>query len=642
MDIVNSSSFEQKSGDDLERRRISVLFADLVGSTDLMETLGSDEYAVSLRSFHSLCTDAVRSRGGTLAQYQGDGVMCFFGYPTVAEDDASHAVSAALDILGALQSLGDRLGHRLQTRIGIASGNAIISRGSDQFGGETVGACVNLASRLQDLAETGTILICDDTLELVGGAFKARSQGMKKVKGFADLKLVHEVIDVATGAITRFDARRNRFDGPLVGRQGPLDSLLSGLAEARTGKGYSIGLCGPAGIGKSRIFRALEEHEDAANIPSFVLQCASEYDTVSLHPVSTYLDWITGVRRVDTSAVRRQKLTRLFQTVWNADDQETDLLLDLIAPETVEGPPDGDDTATLKRGRAFDVLIARMFGAVGRHKAFKLIFEDIHWSDPTTLEFLARVAKRIDEFPVLLIATTRPEGEELLGQCGLKEQIVLEPLSQEHAETLARTVSQMRGLDSATIKEIVRMAEGVPLFLEEYAKVAGRDYKGKQASVPLSLSGIVLAKLDQLKDFQLDFAKAGAVLGRNFATATVALMRNLSPAQATHIQESLFSQQILFPDADGQCMFGHALIRQGVYETLDFERKKALHLKAAQLYCEGEIEDVKHQPRSLHPISRMAAMPALRPSGISRLHGPTRATARCRRPRQILQMRLDK
>ncbi|MCJ8192044.1 adenylate/guanylate cyclase domain-containing protein [Sphingomicrobium aestuariivivum] len=575
------------SGADFERRRISVLFADLVGSTDLMEALGADDYAATLRGFHSLCTTAVRSRGGTVAQYQGDGVMCFFGYPTAEEDDASRAVSAALEILASLDASNEGGDHPLATRIGIASGTAIIARGSDQFGGETVGACVNLASRLQDLAETGSVVICEDTLDLVGGSFKTRALGARKVKGFAEPKPVYEVNRAASADVTRFHARRDRFDGPLIGRQQTLETLLEGIRDARAGHGSSISLCGPPGIGKSRIFQALGDHEDVAGVPSFVLQCAPEYSSVALHPVTAYLDWVTGVRPSDSDEVRRRKLTRLFQAVWNADEKETTALLDLVAPTAPEGPPEGDDSATLKRQRSFDILIDRMFGSVGSDKAFTLVFEDVHWIDPTTLEFMARVAARVDEFPILLVATTRPEGEPAIEQCGFKQELRLEPLSAEHAGELARAVAAAHGLSPERIDEVVEMAEGVPLFLEEYAKLTSKHRdSGLQHRVPLSLSGIVLSKLDRLDEEQRNFAKAGSVLGRTFLAMTAAMMCNVAPAHAEQVQDELSHQQILEIDAADQCSFSHALIRDGIYDTLDADRRRALHLRAAHLLSE--------------------------------------------------------
>ena len=622
-----------------ERRRISVLFADLVGSTDLMEALGPDEYAATLRGFHSLCTNAVRSRGGTVAQYQGDGVMCFFGYPTADEDDATRAVSSALEILASLEA-GSNHSKAIATRIGIASGTAIIARGSDQFGGETVGPCVNLASRLQDLAERNTLVICEDTLDLIGNRFRIKSLGEKKVKGFADPKPVFEVSRASTAPLTRFDARRDRFDGPLVGREDTLGRLLDGVGKARSGQGYSISLCGPAGIGKSRIFHALGEHKDVAGIPTFVLQCSPEYSSVALHPVCAYLDWITGVRPADSDDLRRQKLGRLFDAVWNCDERETSQILDLVAPQAPAGPPEGDDTATLKRQKTFDMLIDRMFGSVGRDNLFILIFEDVHWIDPTTLEFMERIARRVDEFSVLLITTLRPEGSEIIAECPFAEAITLEPLSAEHAEKLARAVADRHGLSHEKIDQVVEMAEGVPLFLEEYAKLTTRRGPDAANSVPLSLSGIVLAKLNRLDEQQRNFAKAGAVLGRSFLAATAAMMCNVAPADARGVQDRLSTQQILQYDANQQCMFNHALIRDGIYDTLDLDRRKELHLRAARLLCE---QDGRETPASV-VASHFAkgAMHGWPPTGISKPRRATPATVQCPRRRPISPTRLSK
>ena len=304
--------------------------------------MGADDYAAALRGYHNICTEAIRSRGGTVAQYQGDGLMCFFGFPVVREDDACQAVLAALDMIAGLAAHNRGQDIELHTRIGVATGTAIVSLGTSHFGGETVGACLNLASRLQGQAAIDRIVICEDTRELIGDRFRVRNLGGLTLKGFAESRPGYEVAGVAAGLVSRFDARSDRNNTPRIDREAEGDVLTCGFARAQHGTGYSIRVNGFAGLGKSRITRDVFTDDALRGTPTFVLQCASEYTAVPLHPVRAYLDWITGVRTGDDAAMRRDKLARLFSVVWQADTDETELLLDLLAPEAASGPPEGD------------------------------------------------------------------------------------------------------------------------------------------------------------------------------------------------------------------------------------------------------------------------------------------------------------
>ena len=578
-----SASTLVERGSGAERRRLNVLFSDLIGSTDLMERLGADDYSAALRSYHSLCTEAIRAHGGTVAQYQGDGLMCFFGFPTAKEDDACQAVAAALDILASLAAHNKGQEVALHTRIGIATGTAIVSLGTSHFGGETVGACLNLASRLQDKAGQDRVIICEDTLELIGDRFRVRDLGRLALKGFAEPRLAFEVAGAAAGIVSRFDARIERNNTPRIDREREGEILASGFDRARQGTGHSIRVGGPAGLGKSRITRDIFASDELKGTPTFVLQCAPEYSAVPLHPIRAYLDWITGVRRDDDLAARRDKLARLFTVVWQADPDETELLLDLLAPAAPTGPPSGDETVNARRQRAFEVLSRRMFGAIGRSRAFAMIFEDVHWIDPTSLELLAYLLDQVPHYPILLIATYRSEAEPMMAPLNFGEVLHIGPLADRFAKQLALAATSSYDLDDEAIAKIVTLAEGVPLFLEEYARMTAKGKSGGLGSaIPLTLSGIVLSKLDHVDEPSRRFAKGASVMGRNFDASIVAAIFQFAPEAMPPILAALLAEQIVMETGEDSFAFSHALIRDGIYDTLEVGSRRKSHIAAAQ------------------------------------------------------------
>jgi class 3 adenylate cyclase len=576
-------------GSGAERRKLSVLFADLVGSTDLMEDLGPDDYAAALRGYHTICTEAIRSRGGTVAQYQGDGMMCFFGFPVVREDDACQAVLAALDMIAGLAAHNRGQEVALHTRIGIATGTAIVSLGTSHFGGETVGACLNLASRLQGQAATDRIVICEDTRELVGDRFRVRDLGRLSLKGFAEPRPGFEVAGAAAGLVSRFEARSNRNNTPRIDRETEGGVLARGFARAQQGTGYSIRVSGSAGLGKSRITRDVFADEALRGTPTFVLQCAPEYTSVPLHPVRAYLDWITGVRAGDDALARRDKLARLFTVVWQTDPDETGLLLDLLAPDAASGPPEGAETVTARRQRAFEVLSRRMFGAIGNARAFALIFEDVHWIDPTSLELLTYLLGQVRQYPLLLVATHRPEAEPALATSGFDEVLTIGPLPDRYAKDLALAAAASLGLEEGAIATIVGLAEGVPLFLEEYARLTAKQKARRSTStIPLTLTGIVHSKLDQIDEAGRRFAKGAAIMGRHFDPALVAAVFAFDDVAVEAIMAALLAEQIVLREDDGSATFSHALIRDGIYDTLDVPNRRRGHLAAARWLAGAE------------------------------------------------------
>lgn len=565
----------------VEHRGVTVLMADLVSSTARMEALGPEGYARLLRRFHTVCTDAVRAHGGMIAQYQGDGILCYFGFPTAGEDDACRAVEAALDIAGAFANGRDD--HLIKTRLGLSSGTVMLSADSDQFGGSAVGACINRAARLEALAEPNTVLICEDAMHLVGRMFQLQDMGEHNLAGFSKPQRVYQALRTRSGLTTRFEALRGHRSGPLIGRTAELQRLAALFRTARTEGGRSVILSAGPGFGKSRLVSAFLQGEAAAGAPSFVMQCAPEHVGTTLYPVRRYLEWLAGTAGGDDLAVRQAKLKRLITQVWGADPAETDILLDLLGPLGAERPMDASESIPLRRGRALTLLANKLFASVAGIGAFLVVIEDVHWIDPTSAQFVDILMDRVGLHPGLIVLTTRPEPP--FGN-GWPEAtlMALTPLDEGEARTLAlQALGNAAAADEGEIDELIRKSEGVPLFLLEYADMLRTAEPRAPGSIriPLSLGGMVQARLDRLTPAARTFARVGSALGRSFDPTLVEHIVGQGELAAKAATEELFAQRIAHPSVGTQgsdsVTFSHALIRDAIYSNMTSDLRRLVH-----------------------------------------------------------------
>lgn len=581
----------------VEHRGVTVLMVDLVSSTTRMEALGPEGYALLLRRFHAVCTDAVRARGGMIAQYQGDGIICYFGYPVAAEDDASRAVEAALDIAGSI--IADRDGFSIETRVGLSSGTVMLRADGDQFGASAVGACINRSARLEALAAPNTVLICEDTMRLVGRMFQLQDLGEKKLAGFSKPQRVYQALRTRGGLTTRFEALRGHRTGPLIGRTAELQQLGALFRTARTEGGRSVILSAGPGFGKSRLVSAFLQGEAATGAPSFVLQCAPEYAGTTLYPVRRYLEWLAGTAGGDDVAARHAKLKRLITKVWTADPAETDILLDLLSPLGAERPMDASESIPLRRGRALTLLANKLFASVAGTGGFLVVIEDVHWIDPTSAQFVDMLIDRVGLHPGLIVLTSRPESP--FGN-GWPEAtlMTLNPLDEGEARALAlQAMGEVAAASEGEIDELIRQSEGVPLFLLEYAEMlrTAEPRAPGMIRIPLSLGGMVQARLDRLTPAERTHARVGSALGRSFDPALVGHIVGQAEVETKAATEALFAQRLAHPSVgtlgSDSVTFSHALIRDAIYGNMTSDRRRLVH----QSIVEGvrslgrEVED---------------------------------------------------
>lgn len=586
-----------------EHRSVTVLMVDIVGSTDLMEKLGHEDYGAVLHSFHSLCAGIVQRRGGLVAEYLGDGVLCYFGLPRANEDDAAHAVQAALEIIAELKT------HRSDTapveaRLGVSSGSVMINTHADLFGANAVGTCVHRAARLEALADPNSVLICDDTRRLIGRTFQLKDRGVQELRGIAQPEPIYEAVKARTGLTTRFHTLRGHLAGDLVGRGAELDKLHALFDRAGRDGGCAVTITAGAGLGKSRLIQAFLQSPKLKGAPSFVLQCSPEHTGTSLYPVVRYLEWVAGLTVNDDAAVRVTKLKRLISEIWGLGVNDTEILLDLMNPFEANVNLDQSESIKVRRDRALDKLADQIFASVKGRGTFVLVFEDVHWLDPTSAQLLELLMARASAHPVLIILSTRdepPYGE------GLPEAppMRLSSLSNKDARILAK---QILGNDAPT-DVLVEKSEGVPLILQEYAEImleTGGDVL-KAPNVPLSLTSIIQSKLDRLDDETRRFVRAGSALGRSFVPKLVARLAGQDVSQAESMAEALHALNLTYRSSEiqdeDQITFTHALIRDAVYGNMPTDDRRAIHDAIATAYLS---EDAR-PPLEDHVLARHLA-----------------------------------
>ncbi len=509
--------------DSAERRQVTVMFSDLVGSTALSARLDPEDLREVIAAYQKCVAETVRRFGGFVAKYMGDGVLVYFGYPQAHEDDAAQAVRAGLELIAAVSALKSPVS--LQTRVGIATGLVVvgdlIGSGEAQERG-IVGETPNLAARLQALAEPNMVVIADDTRKLLGNLFELEDLGAKDLKGIAGPVQAWAALR-ASLAEGHFEALHTTGLTALVGREEELELLLRRWSRAKTGEGQVVLLSGEGGIGKSRLTAALLEH--LATEPHTRLRyfCSPQHTDSPLYSIIGQMERAAGLGYDDKPQARLDKLdAALAQTSTSPEDAA-------LFAEMLSLPNDGRYPALAltpeqRRQRTLEALTSQVAG-LARQRPVLMIVEDAHWTDPTSLEAFGRTVDRIKTLPVLLIVTFRPEfNPPWVGQSRVTSVTLNRLGEREAAAIIARLVGN-KELPADVMAEIVERTDGIPLFVEEMTKAvleAGSEGEARRMAaavpspalaVPASLHASLMARLDRLGPAK-EMAQIGAAIGR--------------------------------------------------------------------------------------------------------------------------------
>ncbi len=604
---------ESKPHDAAERRQLTIMFCDLVGSTAMSTRLDPEDMRGVIAAYHKCCATLIADNGGFVAKYMGDGVLIYFGYPQADERDAEQAVRAGLAIVEAAPKLETAADRPLHVRVGIATGIVVVgdllgSGEAQELG--VVGDTPNLAARLQGIAEPDGVVVAEGTRKLLGNLFDFEDLGTKVLKGIEEPVRAWAALRPSSVA-NHFEALHSTGLTALVGRQEECELLSRRWATAKSGEGQVVLLCGEAGIGKSRLTAALLERladEPHARLRYF---CSPQHTDDALFPIIGELERAAGFSRGDTPKARLDKVDALL--AYNSTSAPDALLFaEMLSLKNDGRYPAVELTPQQRRQRTLEALIAQI-ELLTRSRPALVIFEDAQWADPTSLEVLGRAVDRIRTLPVLLIATFRPEFDaSWIGQSHVTA-LTLNRLGEREVGVMIDHVVGDKALPAGARRDIVGRSDGIPLFVEEMTKAvleAEGDRKGvgtaalspsSALTVPASLHASLMARLDRLGSAK-EVAQIGAAIGREFSHAFLAAVVGRSEAElgsalARLIQTGLLFRQGAPPYAVYQ--FKHALVQDAAYGTLLRESRRSLHAVIVETLESQFAEIAEAQPALL-------------------------------------------
>jgi class 3 adenylate cyclase/tetratricopeptide (TPR) repeat protein len=599
---------------------MTVMFCDIVESTPLAERLDPEDFRDILVGYQHACARAIERFNGYTAQYAGDGLIAYFGYPRALEDGARRAVLAGLGILQELGALNSELhglyGVVLRVRIGIHSG--VVVAGEMGAGGTReplaiVGETPHIAQRLESIARPGTVLISDATLDLVDGYFETESEGEKLLRGVSRPVRVHRVVR-PTDAVDRLEVAARRLT-PLVGRDAELEQLTEVWKRVAEGQGTTVHVVGEAGIGKSRLVRELADGVAEESGAVQVWQCSAHLRTTMLHPVIRFLEHMLGLDALP-SADRLPVLRRAIADAGLDGTEAVPLLADLLSIPS--GRPTGPSALDAREMRTamLNLLEDLLVADPARHPLL-LIVEDLHWADPTTLELLDRMITNPRRLPVMLVLTFRPGFQPRWTAARDRAEIALGPLTSEEVRALAAWASP-KAVDPAVLEWVDATADGVPLFVEETLKMLEQSAPASAGgltrvavSVPSTLQGLLTERLDRLPDLG-DLIDVAAVLGREFERELLAALWPRAQAELEPALVQLADQDVLRPvaGAPSRCEFTHALLQEAAYDRILRRHRQALHGRVARSLVASGVTVAEREPEVVAHHWSCAAEPA--------------------------------
>jgi len=591
-----------------ERRQVTVMFSDLVGSTALSARMDPEDLREVISAYQNSVAETVGRFGGFVAKYMGDGVLVYFGYPQAHEDDAERAVRAGLELVAAIRDLQTHA--VLQTRVGIATGLVVvgdlIGSGASQEQA-IVGDTPNLAARLQSVAEPNRVVVAESTRKLVGSLFELEDLGPQELKGISGPVRAWAAVRPAS-VEGRFEAMHASGLTELVGREEERDLLLRRWSKAKTGDGRVVLLSGEAGIGKSRLTAALLERLATERHTRLRYFCSPQHTDSAFYPITSQMERAAGLAHDDTAQAKLDKLdTLLAQSSMPREDVA--LFAEMLSLPNDGRYPTLELAPNLRRQRTLEALTAQV-EAFAQPSPVLMIFEDAHWADPTSLEAIGRVVERIRALGVLLIVTCRPEFEPpWIGQPHVTT-LTLNRLGQRDIAAMIDRVAGNKPLLASIRQDIVERTDGIPLFIEEMTKAvleasgqegaerAVASIPAPSLAVPASLHASLMARLDRLGSAK-EVAQIGAVIGREFSHDLLAAVARKEEGTLQVALDGLTRAGLLFQQGappHATYLFKHGLVQDAAYSTLLRERRRGLHARIAEVLDTQFPEIAESQP----------------------------------------------
>ena len=600
-----------------ERRQLTVLFCDLVGSTALAERLDPEELHEVVSLYQSSCNEVVERYGGYVAQYLGDGLMIYFGFPKAHEDDPHRAVHTGLGILDALANVNRELadkGVALSVRLGIHTGSVVTGEiGAGQRKEHlALGTTPNIASRLQALAEPGMLVLSAVTHLLVEGYFACESLGMRDLKGLSKPIEAFRVVETS-GAASRLEAAAGQGLTPAVGRSGEIDELGAAFERVQTNGTELVLVTGEAGIGKSRLIELFQSRLEEQPHIWLTGRCSPYFINTALHPLTDLLVRTLGIERDDSVETKLEKLRRQIEPLELTEPQTLPLLAPLLdiplAHEELEVT-----LSPIERKELTHQTLVQIITQIAMRRPTVLVVEDLHWIDPSSLELLGRLLSEASAAPLLVVLTSRPSFEPPWRRGPRFSRVDVERLGDAEVEDMVLGLTDGRPLPTEVLEQIVSRTDGVPLFVEELTRIVldsdsiqevdGRfelDGALGELAIPATLRDSLTARLDRLGSAR-EIAQLGATLGRDFSFEVLEAVAEQASEKLITELHRLVDAGLLFQDGAGSratYSFKHALIQEAAYRSLLRRRRQEVHSRVALVLEERFYDLVEPKPELL-------------------------------------------
>jgi class 3 adenylate cyclase/tetratricopeptide (TPR) repeat protein/ABC-type cobalamin/Fe3+-siderophores transport system ATPase subunit len=599
-----------------ERRQLTVLFVDVVDSTPLSERIDPEEFFRVIREYRCLCDEQIRSCGGHIARMIGDGLLAYFGLPQAHENDPERAVRAALAILEAVGEhefgIGDDNYIQLGLRIGVNTGVVVVGTftGEPAESREVFGSSTNIAARLQSIAPMNSVLIGSSTYELVKGAFRCSPMGEQSLKGIS-----HPVQAWRVDGLAETESRFERATGsrltPMIGRGAECEALLQLWKGASEGIGELAVVSGEPGIGKSRLIKALRTELKPQSCEILSLQCSPFHINTPLAPEIERLKRAAGMREDDRANVSASKLRALLRRAVSDPEDTMRYYGALLSIPACEGYEPADLASPSERERLFEVMIRTLIAA-SRNRPVLMVAEDVQWIDPTSIELVQRIMKRIASERVLLVITHRSDYDLTWLTGPSLRKVVLSKLGSDECADVVAAVAGDAAIPAKLIRMIVERTDGVPLFIEEFTRavlaIRAEDRLLPETTseplIPASIHDSLMERLDRLSDAKR-VAQVASVFGRQFS------LKDLERAFASRgktLERALQVLEwagILDRFEERRYAFHHAMIQDAAYSSLIREERRDLHARVAALVRQDAPIAESSQPAVLgHHYSR--------------------------------------